>query len=328
MAFSKLKTGSTPATAPAPVAAAPEPIKTVQAVVDTPAPKAAPAPVVEKAVAVAEPASSNALSTLLAGGGGMAASLLAVIGVEDKAPSQLLFPILALNKSGMFCPIAAVPKEIADQMPQGKKDVEAVFVAYRTEIAAWPAGYDPAGEKGNPVYSFAISSNDVKLSKLATEACGNYQFTKKDNKPAWDYNASGIGHVRPMMAMLVYLPSVDDLIVVQTPSHYSSWKTTVANLGKHVDPKTGALNQMPCLLRPVSTAKNVNGFDITENTIEFLSQMNATGKAWWEKYAAFLETLKQDEVRLAALREWLECGDKPATDEIVERLQKASVFKP
>ena len=327
MAFSKLKNGAAavPPAAPAPQAAAPAP---------TPAPvaKPAPAPVVHEAVVEKE---ERALAVgFFDGNAGadLAAGLMAVTEVQDQAPNGMLFPILQLaggKSGGTFAPIDAVEQAVADQLPQGKKPIECVFLGYRTELAAWPVGYDDRGEDtGRPAWSCAIPCHNPHIAKLVAEACGNYQFTKRVDKRQWDFATSDIGHLRATLQLLVYLPSVDDVIVIQTPGHYTSWKSSIENLSKQVDPKTKVLGQFPCVIRAKSTPKNINGFETTEHVLTFDAALTETGAGWYKQMVAWREVVRANPEQKAAIEEWMSGADRPATDAMLARIKKASIFKP
>jgi hypothetical protein len=299
--------------------------------------KAAPAyvapatPAVRPQRAVVERQAQNQIAVFDDNGGvNMAAALMAI--TEGGGRGELLFPILQLtggNGGGAFTPIKSVPQEVADQMPQGKKPIDCVFIGYRTELAAWPVGYNDRGaEGGQPVWSMAVPCNAPDDSRLVRGACSSYQFTPGDNKAGWDHAVSGIGHIRPTMQLLVYLPSVNDLIVVQTPSHFISWQQTMENLKKMVDPKTGLLNQFPCVLRAISEPKIIKGNNTTQHTIEFTSALNEAGAGWWKQYGGWRQAAKQDQEIVEKVNQWLNALDKPIDDTLRQTLKKAESYRP
>lgn len=327
MGFSKLKTG-TPlaATAAAPVkvvapAPAAAPIKTVTATV-------APVEVLTSVTTLAAAETTGSELSVFGAIEDMSAALATIIDLPRNAPAG--FPVLQISggaSGGAFTPASFVAQEIANQLPQGKKPIDCVFMCYRTELSSWPVGYDDKTDGDRPVFSLAVSYKDVPGSKLAGEAAMAYQYTPKANKKSWDYASSGFGHMRTALQLLVYLPSVDDIIIIQTTQHYTSWKGSLENLGKCRDSKTGVLTQFPCQIRPVSIPKTINGNSVTEHTIDFAVQATDSGKQWWDAYAAFKKNAAGDNEIREKIEAWVNCTDRPLTDSLRAVLQKAAAFK-
>jgi hypothetical protein len=260
------------------------------------------------------------------GNGGMGKSVLAVITKADEARG-LMFPVLQLaggNSGGSFAPIKAVPEEVANQMPQGKKPFEGFIVAYRSEMVSWPVGFDDKEDDSRPVWSVAVPSDDAVGADLLRNAGKRYQFTKNVDKSKFDHAQSGVGHARPQLQLLVWLPDVEDLIVVQTPSHFESWRKTAEQLNRNADPKTGEVLKFPALLRPVSTVKNINGFTVTEHAIDITAMLNEAGAALAQKFAAWREKAKLDPELVNKVGEWASCGDHPRTPELDAILKKCA----
>lgn len=331
MSFSKLNTGA--ATAATGAASFSKLGKTVAAPA---APPPAPAPVVAAAVEVevevVEPAAVQAAVqnsvSIFTGGGSAAAALLAITEMPNAAP--VVFPVLMVsggNAGGMFTPAGFVDEAVANQLPQGKKPVDCVFMGYRTELSAWPSGFLDRKDGDKPVWTLAVSCADAPGAVLVGEAAKSYQFTKGTNKGGWDYAQSGLGHLRPTLQLLVYLPSVDDVIVVQTPAHFTSWKSTMDNLKKLMDPKTNALSQAPVQLRIISTPKIINGNSVTEHVIDFAVMANDTGKEWYSAYAKYILTAANDAEVREKIENWVNCADRPITDDLRGLLKKAGSFK-
>lgn len=325
MGFSHIKTGSAAAgktstkteTKAAETAKAPETeAKQVEAtVVETEA---------KTTVAVREDTASTAMS--LFDGGGMGKSVLAVITAAD-GPRELAFPILSLqggNGGGSFSPIKAVPEEVANQMPQGKKPFTAFILGFRTELVAWPVGFEDKEDDTKPVWSVTATSADARATELIRKACKQYQFTGNKDKAKFDFAQSEVGHIRPVLQLLVWLPDVEDLIVVQTPSHYMSWLKTGEQLNRNADPKTGEVRPFPAQLRPVSTSKTVNGYTITEHVIDITAMLNDAGAQVFAAYSKWRETAKSNPELVERVGKWVQGLDAPMTDEIEKRLRTAA----
>jgi hypothetical protein len=275
------------------------------------------------AVALFEPSGFN-----------MASALLAVTETPEPTVGGPAFPILTTqggNAGGAFVPLKGMPQEIADLLPQGRKPVEGVFLAYRTELTAWPVGYSDAptaqgDEKSKPVWDVAAPCSDAALTQLVQTACRKYQYTKGADKHIWNFEANGVGHIRPVLQLMIYLPTVDDVIVVQTASHYASWRRSLDNLARNVDPATKQLMQFPCSIRSVSAREQVGPNEVSIHTFDIQAVMNDSGKKWWEAYAAWRTRLANAPDVVALVKEWMAGSDKPATAQIRERLSKGAAM--
>jgi len=330
MAFSmlgKAKTSAAPTT----------PVKTVDAEVvapATPAPVKAkvakPAPAPAPVAVVAAPAENRTLSLVEQAGrsvfadSGMGISALSVILQNDSR--SLSFPVLLLsggNSGGAFAPIKAVPEAIANEMPQGKRPFEAFILGHRTEMVSWPVGFDDKEDGQKPVWSVAIRSDDRNGLALVRNAAKTYQYTKNVEKGKFDAANSGVGHVRPALQLLVWLPEVQDLIVVQTPAHFESWRKTVEQLSRNAHPETGEVLKFPASLKPISTVKQVNGFTITEHVIEITPMLSEAGAKVMSDYAIWRSTALENPELIATVGNWIQCVDAPLTPEITDILRKA-----
>lgn len=305
MAFSKLKTG--PATVakptPAPVVKAAEVVKDIEVVaevVTTNTPTAAPV--------------ANTLALFGQTFAGMGNALSVLTDLEDFKPST--FPVLTLTggkTGGLFSPASYVAEEVANQLPQGKKPINAIFMGFRTEVVSWAEGYkEGQTETAKPLFTVAISGMNAELTKQAAAAAKAYQYTKGDQKSAkYDFATTQVGHLGVSLALLVYLPEVDDVIEIKTPSKYASWLNTMENLKRQAT--DGQLGQFPCVLRPVSVSKVVNGWDINEHSIDFVKKIDAESKGWYEAYTAYIAKAAADPEMRENLESWVNGTDRPMT---------------
>lgn len=246
-----------------------------------------------------------------------------------------LFPVVQQSagnspSAGGIAPAAFVKDEIGNRLPQGKKPFNAVFIAYRTEVVAWPVGFgDKSGggennDKAKPAYGCAIPSTNAKDSELAREACEAYQYTKTGDKGKFDYKESGAGHPRPSCSLLLYSPDIDGLFELRTASHLDSLKRTVNELGKYVDPQSGALGQFPVSIKTAHEAKTVNGNDIRLHWFNVSQVLNEETKFLWNQFQEWFEKSKDDAAIVNAVRDWIEGRDRPITEKIRTSLQAAA----
>lgn len=300
MSFGRLKTSPTPAPTPATPATEPEPAKAVI----TPAP----------AGGLIIPTKTNVLNIVAASG-------------EGGGSFAPLFPTLVIkggNAGGNVEPSSATDKEVGRLLPQGKQPIDGVYMAFRVEAEAWPTDFDARKPDDRPSISAAIPSSDPELTGTLLKACENFQFCK--DKQRWEVANGGPGHLRPKFQVLVYLPAFDDCVVLQAPGLLKSWQTMSQILAGMADAE-GNLVPFPARFE-VTTApwydKNVyHYFNISP-------QVNAQGKDWMAKYAAFVAGLKDGRPDMVeAINDWFTGADRACDGVNLDRIrQGASMANP
>ncbi len=279
------------------------------------------------------------LSTLFADGLGISASALtAFIGVADEpAGPPMKFPVVNLTSgngagAGAFSPADWVDKEFgagtSNLLPAGKRPLTAVFLGYRIELIAWSVAFDDPSRKKDdrPAWSCAVPANDASTIQVATEACKNYQFTKKSDKGAFDYAHSKAGHVRPAVQVLVFVPNVG-IIVLAPPMHYSSVERTLKSLGKQADQQSGSLKPFPALIEPKTQGDKTATQSWLQHHLEFSLSVGADAKEAWDQFNEWrLKVLPSDVQVQADIREFLNGTDHPVTPEIRQSLTVAAAL--
>jgi hypothetical protein len=290
----------------------------VAAQTDPPADEATAAPAAQ-ALTIFSPA--NAANALMAVTDGS--------GEGQKSP----FPILQVTggaTGGLFAPVKSTgDQDLLDMLPQGGKPVKGIFLAYRSEILAWPAAFKEGQENhDSPAWSGVIPAAAVADAQLAYKACEKYQFTKKDDKGAFDYAVSEVGHIRPSFQMLVYLAEINDVVIVQVPAYFSSWVETQKSLRALLDPTTKQLGQFPCAIRVVT--EDVQNKAKTQSWkvhhCDVQQAMDAVTKVAWEKYQPWLASIQADAAKMALFTGWLNGEDRPLTDVHRAALRKATTL--
>ncbi len=283
-----------------------------------------------------QPQASRALS--LFGKQNAASALLAVTEQSDggaKSP----FPVIQVTggpTGGLFAAVkGTADQDILDQLPQGNKPIKGFFLAYRTTLVAWPEGWkgedektEGENEKSRPCWTAVIPAGAVADAQLAYKACEAYQFTPGDDKAKFDFAGSDVGHVRPQLQMLVFLPDIEDVAVVQAPAYFTSWVETQKTLRLLVNPETKQLDQFPCCIRVVTKdAKSKKSGRVWKNHhCDVTQAVDAVTKKAWDLYQPWVAKLQEDAERMALFQTWLDGSDEPVTDEIRARLRKASVI--
>lgn len=281
------------------------------------APETAPAPQTSKALTVF----------------GRPEAVSALIAVTDQAESHgqgSPFPIIELTggaTGGLFNAVkGTAEQDVLDMLPQGGKPVKGIFLAYRTELLAWPAAYvEGQTERPKPAWTGVIPAGAAADAQLAVKACEAYQFTKKDDKGKFDFATSEIGHLRPCFQMLVFLAEINDVVIVQLPAYFTSWVETQKSLRLLVDPETRLLGQFPCAIRGITAeASNKAKTQTWKNHhCDVTQSVDAVTKAAWEKYEPWVAALQAAPEKMALFQEWLDGQDKPLTDAMRTAMRKA-----
>lgn len=331
-------TGAPAPAAPAPAAPVVAPVTPAVAQAQVAAEKAAlatpdTAPFAGRAPVPVDPgAQANAVA--LFGGGGAASALSVFIQTADSgaAGAAMKFPVVNLasgNTGGAFGAADWVGKtfgaELANELPAGKKPIDCVYLGYRIEVAAWPKGFEDRGDNERPAYNAAISATNGQLMQMATKACKNYQYTKKTDKAAFDYDKPAkAGHVRPVAQIMVFLPDIG-VAIIQTPMHYTSVERTLKNLARNVDSSTGALNPFPAHITPVTMEDKAGSQTWKQHHLEFTVANNADGKKAWDQFNEWRANILPQDAEIAAnIREFLGATDRVADQAIVDSLTAAA----
>lgn len=225
-----------------------------------------------------------------------------------------------------------MPREIANQLPQGKQDLVGVFIAYRIEMTAWPVSYDEKTDDTKPAWNVAVPCTDADGARLLGSAAEAYQYTKNiEKRGIWNRRDGELvpGHIRPLVAILVYVPKIDDFVVVQTCPHFSSWRGTMDNIKKLADATTGILSQKPVTVSALPQVKNLpTGGEVPEHTLVFRDDATETGLANWKAWQNFRARLLAAPEKLAVVQSWIAATDRPLTPEVTAELEHAATLKP
>lgn len=264
--------------------------------------------------------------TLFGAGDGKAASaLMALTEVTDNSGD--FFPVLQQtsgDQGGTLVPPPFVAQDIANLLPQGRKTITCMYLAYRTSIIAWPDKYDkdaeepPEGRK--PAWQCNISCHDAEGMKLAMEACKKYQYCKKELKGNFDFAASEVGHLRCSLQLLVYFRDTNDVLIIQTPNHFNSVEKTGDQLKRQVNAATGNIDPFPCKISPKT--ESVKTWKV--HSLEIAQHLD---KPTWTAFEEWEKGVREDPEKMAKILEWINCADRPITDEIKARLRKAATLQ-
>ncbi len=257
-------------------------------------------------------------------------ALLAIASATE-GPQRLPFPVVQVSggngsSAGQFGPLAGTPDDVALKLPAGRGTISGIFVGYRTEVIAWATGYlnrDPESD-GRPAWQGVLNPQNADDARLVADAVAAYQFTPNKDKGAFD----PVGHARPSLQLLMFLPKLNDLVVIQAPAHQQTWALTTQSLKRLIDPQSKVLGQFPCTVKPQVDDRKANGFEWKVTSLVVSQLLTDESKAWWDSYQAWREQVKLDPNKVATVREWLSGQDRPITDEIRSKLQAVAALAP
>lgn len=243
--------------------------------------------------------------------------------------SFMPFPV-TIVKDGSFKPHKSVPDEVKDRLPDGSKGIPAVFLTYRIGVLAWQVGYDDRNDDNkNPAFVAFAPANNEAMGRLIGEAGKSYHYTAKDDKKQYDFATSKVGHVQPLVEALFYLPGLDGLGVIATPSNFNSVEETISTLKALVNKESGSIPQAPMIVTPGVAHKSTKNWDWDVDYIGIApAPLTPATAELGQKFKAWRDKAAEDLTVKANLEAWLTCSDRPMTDEIVAALHKAVGLVP
>lgn len=253
---------------------------------------------------------------------------------EGDGSKRAFYPTLDVSggdTGGSFVPSGYEPEEVADQMPQGKKPVPVVFLGYRTQAYAWatsgraPGATAAGGKKQPPVWRCAIPGTAAADTALIKQAVENYTFKKKHEKEAFDFEKSGIGHIKVEFQALVFCPEFGALLVLQSVPVFKSWRGTADSVLKLVDPATRRWTSEPVLARIRTTEeKGAEAWKLHTIMFELMPEAEkAKHRAAVLEFAAAMRDNKEEQQKA---HDWLTCAGCEMTDAIREKLKQAAAL--
>lgn len=258
---------------------------------------------------------------------GTAAAADAFLGETDGL-GGLLLPTVSIGE-GVFVPAKGNDPSDMDKLPDGSKARPGIFIATRNGVLSWKVGYDTKGEDDAPAFVAMIPDSNLDDIKLAGQAVKARQFCSKDNKPErFDFATSGVGHLKPLKEHLVYFVDTGFTIIAHSPNYHDVVDATTA-LKKLVDPDTGEINMAPAMFAPVKKPHKSAKWtwDACFCDVEPIKDAKVKDKLA-AQFAEYRALISENLVVKAAVDAWLNCTDRPLTDEHREALRKGIALNP
>ena len=237
----------------------------------------------------------------------------------NESGGGLMFPIVKQSGSpsarGMFAPINGTPDDIKDLLPNGPAAFKGMLLGYRWSYNAFKWGYEkepdgtPADEVKKPAYSFSLPATAGVDIKLANSACKVYKTTKAVDRGIFDFPTSQKGHLTPALELLVYLPAVNDVVVVSSPNTLDGALFAQSKLLSLIDPATGRLPRAAIKVSPEQVTTR-SGFQYWAPNIAKVedNELLAAFNNW-------ATAVQGDEELVEKVGTWLSATDRPISEE-------------
>ncbi len=243
--------------------------------------------------------------------------------VDTESSHEKLFPVLEQPaKTDRFAETESGTLEKLD----GKKKVSGVILGARLDFIVYPAQYKegvPAAEQAKPIDGGAVSLSS-EHSATIKHGCEGYQFTKRDNKPAFEAENGGPGIYKASLSVLLYNADVDAVLHLRSWNGYNGVFANGACLSafNSMMDSDGSIPVMTDeeLLEYTFAAKTVSGFGGAVNAMYDVSCGPASA-ALKKSFGAVVEA--KDEELNATIQKWLNCEDNPVSDAALKGAEAA-----
>ena len=246
---------------------------------------------------------------------------------ETDGLQGLLLPTVGIGEK-VFVPNKGNDPKDLDTLPDGSKARPGMYIAKRLGVLAWKVGYDSKDEEESPAYiAFAKDSNKDDVA-LIGKAVKSRQMMKKPDAHKFDFAESKVGHVKPILEILTWLPDTGFVVITTSPNYHDVVDGVLA-LKKLVNPDTGEMEMTPATFAPVQKPHKSASWAWLANYCEITpipkGQAHDALVAKFDEYRAL--TAESLDVK-AAVDSWLSCSDRPITEDIRTALRGAVALNP
>lgn len=238
-------------------------------------------------------------------------NMLASVEDAESLDAGFEFPVLCLDNEGRLEPASFMPEEATDRVAHWlRRKHVGIVLAYRTDLVSWPRGYDPdREEQDDPAFTAAAPMSAREDVNLIAMACKAHQFTARDLKDLWDVENGGPGHLKPNLTLVVWDPTLEDVVLLQGHLNYNGFAETRDALRRALGVSGGAA--FGCQIQAVK--KTIKSWSSGHYAFDLTVRPDSSSQQAFERWTA--------ESDKAEINRWLSCADRPMTDEIRERLQ-------
>jgi hypothetical protein len=134
--------------------------------------------------------------------------------------------------------------------------------------------------------------------------------------------------LKPLEENLVFFPDTGFTVIAHSPN-YHDVVDAIAALKQLVDPDTGEISMVPAMFQPTKKAHKSAKWTWDACFCDATPITDAKVKAKvLEDFAAYRELIAENLTIKASVDAWLNCTDRPLTDEIREALKKGIALNP
>jgi hypothetical protein len=174
--------------------------------------------------------------------------------------------------------------------------------------------------------------DDEAFHAKVRAACRGYNYTKVvDRGERYDFDTTNIGHLRPSLELLMYIPGLElpereglpgDLLVVRSEPTYGSWIASSTSVASVVT----AAAKRGIMFPPVSISvdQEQNKTKVRTYTMYSLhAELRVPGEGEQEAFQAFMQEVFADGDESARLSEWAD-GEGRTDDTVLRSLEMAA----
>lgn len=268
---------------------------------------------------------NNALSTFAAGAAAAADAFLD----EAEGLTGLLLPSVGITDGGVFSAIKGNDPADVDRLPDGNKAKPGIFLAKRTGVLSWKVPYDKKNkEEDAPAFSVMVPDSHVEDVKLVAQAVKARQYCPKDRAEQFNFASSGVGHLKPLLEILAWLPDTG-FTVISVPPNFHDVVDGIAETRNLVDPATGEISLAPTMFKPTSKPHKSATWEWKSHFCGLTAIADDKTRAQLlDGFAKYREAIAENADLKARVDSWLQCTDRPMTDEIREALKRGIAINP
>lgn len=263
---------------------------------------------------------TNALSSPTTASAALDAFLSETEGIQG-----LLLPTVGIGEK-VFVPNKGNSPADLDVLPDGSKARLGIFIAKRVGVLSWKVGYDVKDTDESPAFvAFSPDANisDVELIGKSVKA---RQMTKKLEADKWDFANSKVGHLKPILELLVYFPEVGFTVVTTSPN-YHDVVDGVSALSALVS-EDGSLGVTAAMFSPEQKDHKSAAWSWTSSFCKTVPADEKAKDKVFAEFAAYKDLISDNIGIKSAVDAWLACSDRPVTDEIREALTRGAALNP
>jgi len=242
----------------------------------------------------------------------------AFLDIADTEGGIMLPTVKVTDK--IFTPAPGNDPKYVDILPDNGKARPAVFIAKRIGALSWKNGYDNKTDEETPAFAvFASDTNDADVGLIAAAAKAR-QMCPKAKAPEYDFDKSKVGHIKPLLEVLVYLPNVGFTVIAVSPNYY--------NVVDGVKAAGNLQGPVPVMIKPDHKNHKSGTYTWDSSFCGFTPINGDQAAKLAQEFEAYRASIAEDLVTRNAVESWISCSDRPMTDEVRAAMQRGIEINP